>query len=90
MSRVAANLQRFREGIAAHDQANPSHNAWGIGVCHFDLQRLGFDEGEELWSGISIHADNGCSGNFRVLCDEEHQPVDEGVEVETEIPSVAL
>jgi hypothetical protein len=36
------------------------------------MERLGFDEGEEILPGITIHADGGTSGNFRVLCDGQH------------------
>jgi hypothetical protein len=41
-------------------------------MAHFDMERLGFDEGEEILPGITIHADSGVTGNFRVLCDGEH------------------
>ena len=55
----------------------------GIGLAHFDLERLGLEEGEEILPGITIHADSGGTGNFRVLCDGEH---DEGkVESEEEV-----
>ena len=33
---------------------------------------MGFDEGEEILPGITIHADGGQTGNFRVLCDGDH------------------
>lgn len=69
---IADNLRRFREGVAAHDRENPSHNSWGVGVSHFDLERLGFEDGEQLWPGIVIVVDGGQSANFRVLCDAEH------------------
>jgi hypothetical protein len=36
------------------------------------MERLGFDEGEEVLPGITIHVDGGVSGNFRVLCDGDH------------------
>lgn len=58
--------------INAHDRENPTHNAFGIGMAHFDLDRLGFDEGEEILPGITINADDGVTGNFRVLCDGQH------------------
>jgi hypothetical protein len=70
--KVAKNLERFAQAVAAHDRENPTHTAWGIGLAHFDLERLGFEEGEEVLPGITIHADGGVSGNFRVLCDGEH------------------
>ena len=83
--KIAKNLKQFRHGVADHDRRNPSHKAWGIGLCHFDMQRLDFDDGEELWSGITIHTDEGCSCNFRVLCSGQHDELDEGeAERETE------
>jgi hypothetical protein len=81
--KIAKNLERFAQAVAAHDRENPTHTAHGIGLAHFDMERLGFDECEEILPGITIHADSGVTGNFRVLCDGEH---DEGeVEVEEEV-----
>ncbi len=70
--KIAKNLERFAQAVASHDRENPTHTAHGIGLAHFDLERLGFDEGEEILPGITIHADSGVTGNFRVLCDGEH------------------
>jgi hypothetical protein len=72
-SKIAKNLKAFQIAINAHDRENPTHNANGIGLAHFDLERLGFDEGEEILPGITIHADSGVTGNFRVLCDGDHE-----------------
>ena len=77
--KIAKNFERFAQALAAHDRENPTHTAYGIGLAHFDMERLGFDEGEEILPGITIHADNGVTGNFRVLCDGEHE------EQETEV-----
>ena len=71
--KIAKNLERFAQAVAAHDRENPTHTAYGIGLAHFDMERLGFDEGEEVLPGITIHADSGVTGNFRVLCDGEHE-----------------
>lgn len=72
MSAIGANLQAFRIGVNAHDRENPEHPpAHGIGVSAFDLDRLGFEDGEQLWPGITITVDGGPSGMFRVLCDAE-------------------
>ena len=71
--KIAKNLERFAQAVAAHDRENPTHNAFGIGLAHFDMERLGFEEGEEILPGITIHADTGVTGNFRVLCDGEHE-----------------
>src|ERR1700710_900647 len=71
-SKIAKNLKAFQIAINAHDRENPTHNAYGIGLAHFDMERLGFDEGEEILPGITIHSDSGVTGNFRVLCDGEH------------------
>ena len=70
--KIAKNLERFAQAVASHDRENPTHTAHGIGLAHFDLERLGFDEGEEILPGITIHADSGVTGNFRVLCDGQH------------------
>lgn len=71
-SKIAKNLQAFQIAVNAHDRENPTHTAYGIGLAPFDMERLGFDEGEEVLPGITIHADGGVTGNFRVLCDGEH------------------
>jgi hypothetical protein len=82
-SKIAKNLERFAQAVAAHDRENPTHTAWGIGLAHFDMERLGLEQGEEILPGITIHADGGQSANFRVLCDGQH---DEGeVEQEQEV-----
>jgi hypothetical protein len=78
--KIAKNLERFAQAVAAHDRENPTHTAHGIGLAHFDMERLGFDEGEEILPGITIHADSGVTGNFRVLCDGEHDEEREQVE----------
>src|SRR5450755_1434881 len=74
-------LQRFAEGVAAHDRENPGHNSWGIGMAQFDIDRLGLEEGEEILPGIVLQADGAETGNFRILCDGEH---DEGAVEEQE------
>ena len=71
-SLIAKNLRAFQIGVNAHDRENPTHTAYGIGLAHFDMERMGFDEGEEILPGITIHADGGETGNFRVLCDGDH------------------
>src|SRR5881227_2961602 len=76
-------LERFAQGVAAHDRENPDHSSWGVGMAYFDIERLGLEEGEEILPGIVLQADGGVTGAFRVLCDGEH---DEGaVEEEEEI-----
>ncbi len=71
--KIAKNLERFAQAVAAHDRENPTHTAYGIGLTHFDMERLGLEEGEEILPGITVQADSGVSGNFRVLCDGEHE-----------------
>jgi hypothetical protein len=83
-AKIAKNLERFAQAVAAHDRENPTHTAYGIALAHFDMERLGFEEGEEILPGITIHGDSGVTGNFRVLCDGEH---DEGA-VESEQETV--
>lgn len=71
--KVAKNLERFVQALAQHERENPTHNAYGIGLSYFDIERLGFEEGEEILPGITIQVDGGVSGNFRILCDGEHE-----------------
>lgn len=68
----AKNIERFRQGVFAHDRENPDHTAYGIGLSAHDMDRLGYDEGETLWGSIKVETDGGVSGNFRVLCDGDH------------------
>jgi hypothetical protein len=76
-------LERFAQGVAAHDRENPGHHSWGIGMAAFDIERLGFDDGEEILPGIVLQADGGVTGNFRVLCDGDHDR--EGEQEEAEV-----
>jgi hypothetical protein len=82
-------LERFAQGVAAHDRENPDHTSWGIGMAHFDIERLGLEEGEQILPGIVLQVDGGTSGNFRVLCDGEHEG-DEELEEEQEEPVDAV
>lgn len=82
VAKVAKNLRAFQIALNAHDRENPDHTAYGIGLAYFDLERLGFDEGEEILPGITIHADGGTTGNFRVLCDGLHDEESEEVQEE--------
>jgi hypothetical protein len=70
--KIAYLLERLTQAIAIHDRENPGHHAWGIGMAHFDIQRLGLEEGEEILPGIVLVADGGVTGAFRVLCDGDH------------------
>ena len=76
-TKIAALLERLSQGVAAHDRENPDHHTWGIGMAHFDIERRGLEEGEEILPGIVLQADGGMTGQFRILCDGTH---DEGVE----------
>jgi hypothetical protein len=71
-TKIAALLERVSQGVAAHDRENPDHHTWGIGMAHFDIERLGLEEGEELLPGIVLQADGGMTGQFRILCDGSH------------------
>ena len=88
-SKIAKNLQAFQIAVNSHDRENPDHTAYGIGLAHFDMERLGFEEGETVLPGITIHADNGVTGNFRVLCDGQHDENLEEVEEEEVVEAVA-
>ncbi len=80
-SKIAYLLERLAQGVAAHDRENPGHHTWGIGMTHFDIERLGLEEGEEILPGIVLQADGGVTGAFRILCDGEH---DQGIAEEEE------
>jgi hypothetical protein len=82
-AKIAKNLERFAQAVAAHDRENPTHTAYGIGLAYFDMERLGLEEGEEILPGITIQLDGGVSGNFRVLCDVQHDENQTEVEEQT-------
>jgi hypothetical protein len=82
MSKMGKVLERFAQGVAAHDRENPTHTTWGIGMAYFDIDRLGLEDGEEILPGIVLKADGGQTGQFRILCDGQHD--DESVEEEEE------
>lgn len=82
-TKIGHLLERLAQGIAAHDRENPSHHSWGIGMAHFDIERLGLEEGEEILPGKVLQADGGVSGAFRVLCDGNHGAGQEEAEEET-------
>jgi hypothetical protein len=71
-NKIAYLLERVAQGVAAHDRENPTHHTWGIGMANFDIERLGLEEGEEILPGIVLQADGGVTGQFRVLCDGDH------------------
>lgn len=70
--KIAFLLERLAQGVAAHDRENPSHHSWGIGMSHFDIERLGLEEGEQILPGIVLQSDGGVTSAFRVLCDGDH------------------
>src|SRR6202043_2849257 len=71
-SKIGFLLERLSQGVAAHDRENPDHHTWGIGMAFFDIERLGLEDGEEILPGIVLQADGGMSGQFRILCDGDH------------------
>lgn len=89
-SKIAYLLQRISMGIAAHDRENPTHNTWGIGMSYFDIDRLGLEDGEEILPGIVLRADGGMTGQFRILCDGQHEGgLDEEEEEEEVLDAVS-
>ena len=70
--KIAYLLERISQGVAAHDRENPDHRTWGVGMAYFDIERLGLEDGEEILPGIVLRADGGMTGQFRVLCDGQH------------------
>jgi hypothetical protein len=82
-SKLAVLLERLTQGVAAHDRENPDHHTWGIGMSYFDIDRLGLEDGEEILPGIVLQADGGMTGQFRILCDGQHE--EGAVESEEEV-----
>lgn len=74
--KIAKNMRAFRMAITAHGEQNPDHNVLGLGLSGYDIERLGLEIGEEILPGVPIQEINVTAGNFRVLCDGEH---DEGI-----------
>jgi hypothetical protein len=70
--KIAYLLERMVQAVNAHDRENPTHNTWGIGMAHFDMERLGLEDGETILPGIELRADGGQTGQFRILCDGQH------------------
>ena len=90
-SKIAKNLQAFQMAVNSHDRENPTHDAYGIGLSAFDMDRLGLDEGERILPGITIHCDGGVSGNFRVLCNGEHdEDLEEAAEESEVVEAVSV
>lgn len=81
-AKIAVALERFRAGVFRHDEINSTHKAYGIGLAAFDVERLGFEHGEELWPGIVLEIDGGQTSNFRVLCDGQHGGKEQATEVQ--------
>jgi hypothetical protein len=88
--KIAKSLEAFAKALAEHDRENPTHNAYGIGLSYFDLERLSFEEGEEVLPGITVQVDGGVSGNFRILCDAEHEERERDEEEQSEEVVVAI
>ncbi len=82
---MAKLLQSFKIALNAHDRENPEHTSWGIGMSHFDIERLDLEEGESILPGIVLHNDGGTTGNFRILCDGDHDSDEELSEEEQEV-----
>lgn len=94
MSAMGKNLERWRRAVATHNVENPGHDpAYGIGMSNFDIERLGLTVGEELWDGVILLDDGKTTGNFRVLCNGEHDECDLRIKQEREaeepVPAVS-
>jgi hypothetical protein len=88
-AKIAYLLERMAQGVAAHDRENPSHNTWGIGMAHFDIERLGLEEGESILPGIVLQADGGQTGQFRIRCDGDHDGGEVSEEEEEIVEAIA-
>lgn len=93
-ARMAKNLRRWAIAIATHNVENPEHDpAFGIGLSFHDIGRLGLIPGEELWDGINVCEISIGAGQFRVMCNGEHDECDlrvkEAREAEKPVDAVA-
>jgi hypothetical protein len=89
MSAYGKNIERWRRAVATHDVENPGHDpAFGVALCHFDIQRLGLEVGEELWAGVNLFEDSGQSGLFRIMCNGTHDECDMRIKEARERPKV--
>jgi hypothetical protein len=88
-TKIAAFYERVTHGVAAHDRENPTHRTWGIGMAHFDIERLGLEEGEEILPGVVLEADGGQTGQFRILCDGGHDGELEEEQEEVNVEAVS-
>ena len=86
-TKIGLLLERMAQGVAAHGREHPDHHTWGIGMAYFDIDRLGLEDGEEILPGIVLKADGGMTGQFRILCDGQH---DGGIVEEEEEPVPAI
>jgi hypothetical protein len=74
-SKVGANLERSGKPWRHTTEKTRHTTLTASGLSDFDMQRLGFDDGETLWDGITVQMDEGQSGMCRVLCDGAHDGV---------------
>ncbi len=81
-NKIAYLLERLAQGIAAHDRENLATTPGASGMSHFDIERLGLDEGRADPPGIVLENDGGTTGAFRVLCDGDHSGEREEAEEE--------
>jgi hypothetical protein len=87
-SKIGKLLQALQIAVGAHERAFPDHHTYGIGMSHFDIERLDLEEGEEILPGLRLQNDGGTTGNFRILCDGNHD-ADEELEEEEVVDAVA-
>jgi hypothetical protein len=71
---MGLNLRRWSEAVHRHDEINPPPHpaAYAIGLAHFDIERLGLEEGEKVLPGITLICDQGQAGMCRVICGFGH------------------
>lgn len=81
MNKSAKNMEAIYKAKQKHDTECP----WGgegvrIYMTAFDIERMGWEEGDNI-AGMTLIADSGlATGRFRVECDAEPKPDQEIVE----------
>jgi hypothetical protein len=81
---IAHTLKLFRRAVERHDHKNPTHPpAHAIALNPADCTRLGFEDDESLWAGVSLVADAKVQPKrFTVVCGYQPEDTPSGEVVE--------
>lgn len=81
MNKEAKNFEAISKAIKKHNQDCPSPPT-GVAMAPFDIERLGWEEGDNV-CGIPIVSDDSVQPErFRILCSGQHSGNSEEASVE--------